>query len=77
MAAQKRKRQIQRLNLELNSLASDQLERVKTRTGSPSTTEIIRRSLALFDLFTEHTAQGGEVIFRHPDGTEEKVRILG
>jgi hypothetical protein len=66
-----------RLNLELTSVARDQLERVQKRTHSPSITEIIRRALALFDLFTEHTASGGEVVFRHRDGVEEKLKILG
>jgi hypothetical protein len=65
-----------RLNLELNKIAWDQLGRARKRTHSPSVTEIIRRSLALFDLFTEHTARGGEVVFRHPNGEEEKLRIL-
>ena len=66
-----------RLNLELNSIARDQLERVQKRIHSPSLTEIIRRALALFDLFTEHTARGGEIVFKHPDGEEEKLHILG
>ena len=76
MAALKNAEKV-RLNLELNSVARDQLERVQKRTHSPSITEIIRRSLALFDLFTEHTARGGEVVFKHRDGAEEKLRILG
>jgi hypothetical protein len=63
--------------LELNSVAHEQLQRVKKRTHSPSITDIVRRALALFDLFTEHTSKGGEVVFKHRDGTEEKVRILG
>jgi hypothetical protein len=31
----------------------------------------------LFDLFTEHTSHGGEIVFRHSDGAEEKLKILG
>jgi hypothetical protein len=76
MAAVKQAEKV-RLNLELNSVARDQLQRVQKRTHSPSITEVIRRSLALFDLFTEHTSRGGEVVFRDRDGTEEKVRLLG
>ena len=66
-----------RLNLELNNIAHEQLRRVQTRTHSPSITEIVRRALALFDLFTEHTSHGGEIVFRHSDGAEEKLKILG
>ena len=66
-----------RLNLELNRQSREQIDRVQTRIHSPSITDIIRRALALFDLFTEHTAQFGEVVFRYRDGAEEKLRILG
>lgn len=76
MAAKKSGEKI-RLNLELNSVAHNQLQRVQERTHSPSITEIIRRALALFDLFTEHTSNGGEIIFKHRNGGEEKLRILG
>lgn len=65
-----------RLNLELTNQARDQIQRLRARTNSSSVTEVIRRSLALYDLFTEHSQEGGEVIFQHPDGTKERLRIL-
>ena len=40
-------------------------------------TEVIRRSLAVYDLLLSHYHEnGGEVILRSPDGSEEHLRIL-
>lgn len=39
-------------------------------------TDVIRRAVTLFDLVTEHNEQGGVLIFRNKDGTEERVRLL-
>jgi len=41
-----------------------------------SLTEVLRRSLALYDLITEHVVEGGKIVLVASDGTEEKLRIL-
>lgn len=45
------------------------------RAQCTSLTELIRKALALYDLYLEHLLEGGEVIFRHSDGEEEKLVI--
>lgn len=39
-------------------------------------TDLIKKSVALFDLVTEHEKAGGTLIFRHKDGKEEKLVLL-
>jgi len=53
-----------------------QLDELRARTDAPSITEVIRRSIALYDLVTEHCAEGGAIVFRHVDGTEETLKLL-
>ena len=65
-----------RLSLDIDAKAKGQLELVQKRTGSSSMTDVIRRAVTLFDLVTEHNEQGGVLIFRNKDGTEERVRLL-
>lgn len=65
-----------RLNLEVPETMRGNLEDLQKRSGSTSLTEVIRRSVALFDLITDHTSKGGELILKNPDGSEEKLRIL-
>jgi hypothetical protein len=65
-----------RLNLALPPKIKERLESLQERSESSSVTEVIRRALALFDLVTEHGNNGGEVILKHEDGTEEKLVLL-
>ena len=65
-----------RLNLEVTKQVRNQIEELVSRSTCSNLTEVVRRSLALYDLFLEHTGQGGEVVFRHKDGREEIMRIL-
>lgn len=65
-----------RLNLEISPAVRSQLETVKERVDSVSFTDIIRRSLAFFDLATEHRCDGGSIIFRHADGREEALKTI-
>lgn len=76
MLAQDREVKRARLSLDLDPKAKAQLELVQKRTSSSSMTDVIRRSVALFDLVTEHNEQGGILIFRNKDGTEERLRLL-
>lgn len=65
-----------RLNLEFSPKVEERLQKLKTKSDSASVTEVIRRSIALFDLYLEQAEAGGEVIFRDRDGSEEKLKIL-
>ena len=65
-----------RLSLDLNTDAKNAIENLRERTGAPSITELIRRSLALYDVVSEHKAAGGSLVFKYPDGREERLIIL-
>jgi hypothetical protein len=65
-----------RLNLDLSLRVKNQLDELRTRTDAPSLSEVIRRSVACYDLLTEHCGEGGALVLRHPDGTEETLVLL-
>lgn len=65
-----------RISLEVNPTVKELLEDLEQRSNATSLTEVIRRSLALFDLVLEHQDAGGALVLRHGDGTEEKLRVL-
>lgn len=65
-----------RLNLQIPTHVRIMLDELTVASGATSITEVIRRSLAYYEVLISHTKNGGEVIFRHKDGTDEKVRFL-
>lgn len=65
-----------RLTLEFDSKALAHIENVRVRTMLSSKTAVIQSALALFDLATEHTSQGGEILFKKKGCKPEKVNIL-
>lgn len=65
-----------RLTLEFDAKALAAIERAKKRTSQTSQVAVIRAAVALYDLFTEHEADGGEVFFKAKTGTAERLRVL-
>jgi hypothetical protein len=65
-----------RLSLDIDPKAKAQLDLVRKRTGSTSLTDVVRRAVALLDLVSEHNDLGGTLIFKHKDGSEERLRLL-
>jgi hypothetical protein len=65
-----------RLSLDLDLVAKSEIENLRKRTGATSITELIRKSVALYDIVSDHKAAGGSLIFRHSDGREERLVIL-
>lgn len=65
-----------RLNLEFPPQIYEQMQAVQQRSNAASLTEVLRRSLALYDLITEHVGEGGDIVLVGPDGAKEKLRIL-
>jgi hypothetical protein len=67
-----------RLNLEFSQKTKDQLELLRKRSDSATVTEVIRRAVALFDLYTEAREDGYDLVFRKADGSgeEEVVKAL-
>lgn len=65
-----------RLNLELPENLKRQLDDLVTSTQAASLSEVLRRSLALFDFCMDYQKQGGRLMMENPDGTREVLRIL-
>ena len=64
-----------RLNLEVSQAVRERLQRLKDETDADSLTEVIRRSLAVYELLWDQQQQGGETIVRR-DGTERSVFLI-
>lgn len=65
-----------RLSLDLDAATKENFETLRSRTGTGSLTDLIKKSVALFDVATAHQKAGGALIFRHPDGREERLVLL-
>lgn len=65
-----------RLNLEFAPQIYDQMQEVQHRSHAASLTEVLRRSLALYDLVTEHIVDGGDIVLIDSKGKHEKLHIL-
>lgn len=65
-----------RLNLQVPQRVRDQLDELEQKSGATSITEVIRRSLAYYEILIDHINEDGEIIFRHKDGREEKLKVL-
>jgi hypothetical protein len=58
---------------EFSQKTKDRMELLRKRSDSATVTEVIRRAVALFDLYTEARNDGYDLIFRKADGSEEQV----
>jgi hypothetical protein len=65
-----------RLNLTITPAVRARLEDLQEASGAESMTEVIRRSLALYELAWDLDKKGGHVIFKHADGSEERLALL-
>jgi hypothetical protein len=65
-----------RLSLDLDVATKENFEALVERTRVGSLTELIKKSVSLFDVATAHTSKGGVLIFRHVDGREERIVLL-
>jgi hypothetical protein len=65
-----------RLNLELDPRARESLEELQAKSKASSMADVIRRSLALYDMVLDHVKSGGSVVLKNNDGTLETVRFL-
>jgi hypothetical protein len=65
-----------RLNLELSAPVRKRLEELRARTGAQSVTEVIRRSLALYDTILAVSADGKtRLVLKDADGSERQIIV--
>lgn len=65
-----------RLNLEVPTSLRSLILSLQQRSGATSMTEVLRRSLSLYDLTLSHIRDKGTIVLRQKDGSEELVRLL-
>ena len=65
-----------RLNLALNPEAKDELELMRQKTGKSSLVDVLRAALAVYKIIVDHQSEGGRVVFRHADNSEETLRFV-
>lgn len=70
-----KKRGRARLECELELATKDNFVALCKRTNL-TITDLVKKSVALFDVSEAHRRAGGEIIFRHKDGREEKLVLL-
>ena len=63
-----------RVHLDLNPKCRETLERLSEST-STSLSEVLRRSLALFDIVVQEQQSGGKVLIRNQEGEREIVLL--
>ena len=65
-----------RLNLEIHPDVKARLDDLQERTQAASLTEVIRRSLALYNLVVDLQQEGGRITLHRKDGTAETLAVL-
>jgi hypothetical protein len=64
-----------RLNLEMSERVRERLDRVRDLTEADSITEVIRRSASVYEALLLMVTQGGKLVLRRPDGTEQDLLL--
>lgn len=54
----------------------EKLRGLQQRCDLPTLTDLMRKSLALFDLSTDHIRSGGSIILKNKNGTHEVLKLL-
>ena len=65
-----------RLNLEIHPDVKARLDDLQNRTHAASLTEVIRRSLALYNLVVDLQDEGGRIVIHKKDGSTETLAVL-
>ena len=68
-----KKTKVKRLNLELAMNVRARMELLRDETGAHSLTEVISRSLAVYDYLWTQKKAGAKLLMQDSDGTRELV----
>lgn len=69
-------RAVVRINLEVSPQVRDHIKELREKSQATSLAEVFRKSLAIYDMFLDHTSSGGKVVLESPNGEREVVRII-
>ena len=68
-----KKTKVKRLNLELAANVRTRMEQLRDESGAHSLTEVISRSLAVYDFIWKQKKNGGKLLIQDSEGTREVV----
>jgi hypothetical protein len=74
MANEKKKRAVVRMNLEMSRQVRETLERIGEESDL-TLSEVLRRSLAVYDLLWTQVRDGGTIVIRTKKGEREVVFV--
>ena len=63
------------MNLEMSPQVREKLESISNATDE-SLSQVVRRSVAIYEMLLSETSSGGEIIIRATDGEEKHVVIV-
>lgn len=69
------KKKIVRMNLEMSPQVREKLEKISSQTDE-SLSQVVRRSVAVYELLLAETTAGREIVIRSSDGTEKHVVLM-
>ena len=76
MARPKRTKETRRLNLEMSREARERLERLRDATDADSLSEVVRKSLALYERLWQEWEAGGQLVIRHDSDDRERLLMV-
>lgn len=65
-----------RLNLEIAPAVRERLERLRESTGAESLTEVIRRSLSVYETLIEISDSSQEIVVKDKDGEMRPMLLI-
>lgn len=65
-----------RLNLDISRDTRECLDVLQEETKLSSISDVVRRALALLTVVIENEKEGGKLVFRKKDGSEETLRLI-
>lgn len=69
------KKKVVRMNLEMSPQVRKKLEKISDQTDE-SLSQVVRRSVAVYEMLLAETSAGGEIVIRASDGTEKRVVLV-
>ena len=76
MAQEKPRKGVIRLSLDFHPDVRALMNDLETRTRAASVTEVIRRSINLYDVIFQHHEKGGEVVLISKEGKTETIKFI-
>jgi hypothetical protein len=72
----KTEKKMSRLNLALAEMVRARIEELQHETGAQTMTEVVSKSLAVYDFLWSRKKEGAKVLIENADGTSRELVLL-